>query len=309
MKPDVIEMTLEAVEEGEYTRQRSLHLHTYLQSSDHINENTVIFDADPVGSNYSRSYLEVEFEDISSLKRISEFLANHIAGGTNMRRTLDIPVKRGKSIIREGTGESYEKSGIDEITLDAEYDYIRFRGGPTPAPTIRSFERSKEGEPQDKKNATHLIEYFEEVSGEESADRTVSGLHDADLLEDCVRKYEQGDFAGAVRDGCIVLEERVNSISPSELNDLDGADLMKQAFSADSGPIRLAEDTGTQEGLMMLFAGTYQAIRNPIAHQSPEPNGDRFVDTIDEAQAKNILHLLDYLLLTLDRGFEDQESD
>jgi len=86
------------------------------------------------------------------------------------------------------------------------------------------------------------------------------------------RRFEDGHRADAVEAAFKEINTRVKrAVQEASGRELDGADLMRQAFS-DKNPVLLLADLTTesgrniQVGYMQIFAGAMQGIRNPAAH-------------------------------------------
>jgi uncharacterized protein (TIGR02391 family) len=81
--------------------------------------------------------------------------------------------------------------------------------------------------------------------------------------------FRDGHYRNAVLDGALALTNMVKE--KSRVQDRDGVDLMRHVFRP-AQPVlafnALADqsDRDEQEGLMQLFAGAVQALRNPRAH-------------------------------------------
>ena len=89
-------------------------------------------------------------------------------------------------------------------------------------------------------------------------------------LVDASRKmFADGHYATAVEKSFVCLNNKIKE--KSGLNDKDGADLMRMAFSAKSPVLALnsfqsQSDKNEQLGYMEIFAGVMIGIRNPRAH-------------------------------------------
>jgi len=97
-------------------------------------------------------------------------------------------------------------------------------------------------------------------------------------------------------------------LAPELLAEENGHDLITAALTPEQGPIELSSQNGEQEGLKRLFDGAYLSIRNPLSHRTVDSEGDQYLDNLDAMQARNALHLFDYLLTALDR-YHDASSE
>ena len=301
--PDSMETRLESVDKSsDWTTKVSLGLYAYLSESEYFDENTLVFDCNPEGSNYNRAYLEVSFANTQIIENVRDFIAYHLSNNTTIKRSLDVPVEDGHFVLSvAGSSERNESDNFDEITIRANNSRIEFGGPAAMTPYIYTYELAKEGEPQDDNNSTQILNFLEEVIGNDKASSGTVELNDNELISRCLPKYKRGEYSDAARLAGQILEERVKTVAPESVADLTGAKLMKQAFNPDEGPIQMADEAGEQEGIMFLYAGTYQAIRNPLSHRTPNPEKERYLDNLDQVQTRNILHLVDFLLMSLDQ--------
>ena len=88
------------------------------------------------------------------------------------------------------------------------------------------------------------------------------------------KRMKDGYFADAVEAACKTLNARVRDIVLDQTGEeLDGAGLMRKAFSPGNPIIRIASPVSksghdTQQGYMDIFAGVMSGIRNPKAHDN-----------------------------------------
>jgi uncharacterized protein (TIGR02391 family) len=92
------------------------------------------------------------------------------------------------------------------------------------------------------------------------------------VVEAAGHLFRQGHYDEAVERGFKKLASRVKKMT--KRRDVDGVELMNQAFSVDRPILRLNPlqnkfDRGEQVGWMNLFAGAMGALRNPVAHDTP----------------------------------------
>lgn len=120
-----------------------------------------------------------------------------------------------------------------------------------------------------------------------------SSVLDEELAERCLSEYESGHYQSAVRTAFTVLEERIRNRGEFPQG-VSGANLMLQAFNAEDGPLSFGETKGEQDGVMFLYRGAFQALRNPVSH--------RFVEEVDEDYARDSIHTVNLLLRLLDEN-------
>ena len=80
--------------------------------------------------------------------------------------------------------------------------------------------------------------------------------------------YASGHYSSAVHRAyeALIVAVRDKAGRP----DLDGRDLMFQAFNEQNPILHISDDPAIQEGYKFLFAGAIGAIRNPQAHTTEE---------------------------------------
>lgn len=111
------------------------------------------------------------------------------------------------------------------------------------------------------------------------------------------RRFDDGHFADAVESALKEVNKRVKDhVKAQTGNELDGADLMCNAFSLKRPVITLADlttETGKsiQQGYMQMFAGAMTGIRNPKAHENV---------IIDDGRAIHFLFVASLLMYKLD---------
>lgn len=308
MVSDRLEIHLESVnEKQDWEYETRLRIVAYLEENESFNENTLIFDCDPVGSNYNRTYLKAEFPNKEAIANIRRFLVHHLDQNDDIERSRQVPVVNAKRVNTSARGGRREDEDFDYIRLMADSERISFGPLSTMTPDIQFYEKSTVDGAQDRRNAERLLDFFSEITKSTSKKSDVS-LHDKELTERSLPLFEDGKYPEAARLAGQILEERVNESVPESLADRSGADLIRRAFSPEGGPLQLASNNGEQKGIMSLFVGAYQGIRNPLSHRTPDSDGEKYLDGLDQIQTRNILHLVDYLLTTLERRQEKPDD-
>ncbi len=102
----------------------------------------------------------------------------------------------------------------------------------------------------------------------------------ADVASDL---YRGGNFRNAVLDATIALTNLVKEKSREQ--DRDGVDLMRHVFSPRAPVLAFNDladvsDRDEQEGLMNLFVGAVQALRNPRAHDVQQDTAEYALECI-----------------------------
>lgn len=112
-------------------------------------------------------------------------------------------------------------------------------------------------------------------------------------------RFEHGYYADSVESALKDVNNRVKKHNKAQTGqELDGADLMHQAFSPKKPIIVLDDimtDTGRsiQLGYMEIFAGSMTGVRNPKAHANI---------VIDRQRAVHFLFLASLLMYKLDEA-------
>lgn len=112
-------------------------------------------------------------------------------------------------------------------------------------------------------------------------------------------RFASGHFADSVEAALKEVNVRVkNRVRVKTGKELDGSKLMNLAFSAEDPIIALADPSNQsgrdeQQGYMLIFAGSMQAVRNPKAHANVD---------IDERRAVHHLILASLLMYKLDEA-------
>jgi len=111
------------------------------------------------------------------------------------------------------------------------------------------------------------------------------------------KRIKDGFYADAVEAACKAINSRVRDIVLDQVGEeLDGASLMRKAFSPSNPIIRIANVVhksghDTQQGYMDIFAGVMTGIRNPKAHDN---------ETITKEDALRKLIMISLLMYKID---------
>jgi len=307
MIPERLEIRLESKNKSVDWRDRaSLRIQAYL-SSDAFPDNTLVLNGNPVGSNCEKTYLELHLPDRESFAEMRDFLAYHLKQEDNVNRSTTLALNDGTAQNVWAGSRSSKPNQIDELTLAADHERISFGTLAQMCPDIRFHEVETEDGPQDRRNAERLLTFLDELSPSTTADERALHLHDGELVDRCVPQYENGEYQEALRLAGQIMEERIRELAPASLAEENGHDLINAALTPENGSIELSSRNGEQEGLKQLFDGAYLSIRNPLSHRTVDTEEDRYLDELDAMQARNALHLFDYLLTALDRYHDPSE--
>jgi len=147
----------------------------------------------------------------------------------------------------------------------------------------------------DEKNLRCLLEKARETKAK-STGRDVPNvaLHPALAGSKVEKFFKTEDYEESVRVAFLRINNRVKKTTG--LN-LDGAALMRTAFSKNSPVIKLnelenQEEHDEQEGLMHIFEGSMLAFRNPQSHDDERK--------MSQKEARSVLELANYLMTLLD---------
>lgn len=292
MYQDEVETFLSSSEPaGDYNPEVTLEITAYLRGgASFIDDNTLTFRCDPIGSNYRSSYLQVTFEDWSKVVDIRNFLAESFSDDVISRRVKTIEVEDGVQSITPFNQAPNETEGLEEITIEVNGDRIEFQRSGTVLPYIYTYEEKVNSEPQDRDNAEKLLNFFDEIISlhpdfehEESdvENPEVGTLFDqhrveqllnqivtseSDLFQDyqkAVREFENGEYADSVRDLGRASEVLIEYLSEEEYDDEDISENMVG---------RLNKLDKTEAGVPAFIGKTISPLwwlRNQVSH----PNG------------------------------------
>jgi hypothetical protein len=102
-----------------------------------------------------------------------------------------------------------------------------------------------------------------------------------------------------IREAGVVLEDRLRHIAGASGASLHGVALVDAVLSADKGNLIFSEHSGEQQGILMLYRGAMQFIRNPPMHNLIEYQASR---------AQLLIRLVDSLLRLLAEA-DAQQAD
>lgn len=128
-------------------------------------------------------------------------------------------------------------------------------------------------------------------------DYDVWALIHPQITEVSRKRMSDGYYADAVEAACKTLNTRVREIVFNKTGEeLDGAGLMRKAFSPGNPIIRISDvehksGHDTQQGYMDLFAGVMTGIRNPKAHD---------IESITKEDALRKLIMISLLMYKID---------
>jgi uncharacterized protein (TIGR02391 family) len=113
-------------------------------------------------------------------------------------------------------------------------------------------------------------------------------IRDPELRRRCEKFLKaDGDHDQAVREACVVLEDRVRQASGATSSQI-GVSLMEYAFGGDPPRLRLASHAGEQGGAKEIYRGVTAFYRNGTAH--------RVRDDFDADEAGRVVAMVDHLL-------------
>jgi len=126
-------------------------------------------------------------------------------------------------------------------------------------------------------------------------------LHD-ELHSECLERLEIEDHRGVVQGAGTALEGLLEQVAPDDTVSgcSSASDLATQAFREAGSEFRWGYDGGEQEGLMFLYTGAFQALRNPASHRRVASERNRYLDDMDERDALDILCFFNFLMRRLE---------
>ena len=122
---------------------------------------------------------------------------------------------------------------------------------------------------------------------------------DEELQRRAVSEFESCHFQSSVRTAFTVLEERVRELGEYSETEY-GASLIQNAFHPSDGKLAFGESSGERDGVMFLYRGAFQALRNPASH--------RFIESVDEDYARDAILTVNLLLRLLEENNSSQPS-
>lgn len=277
MKQDSVEIDLTSKENrSRYDYTLSTTVTAFLEGDRLIEEKTLIFDTDPIGNNYRRTYLEATFADWSTIAEIRDFLAHHFADMEGKTRSMTVPVEDGSFSLVPFDGEGRESEDFDEIRIRAAENRVEFGGLATMEPHIHTYEVMEDGEPQDQNNAEKLLDLLDEVLGQNqvipSASRDggvndhLTSLDDADQMsqnyEKALREFKDEEYDDAARDIGRASKALIKQLC-TEIYDEDD--------QPDSMGARLNKLNSTEDGVPSFIGKAIAPawwIRNQAEHNS-----------------------------------------
>ena len=75
---------------------------------------------------------------------------------------------------------------------------------------------------------------------------------------------------------------------------------MTESFTPDGGPLSFGETSSEQQGVMFLYRGAMQSLRNPASH--------RFIEEVDEDYARDVIHTVNLLLRLMETNTSSNAS-
>lgn len=202
---------------------------------------------------------------------------------------------------RNPVGDSGTEEDFEGLTFVVGRKYLCFQlsaSGGDRGIDIPAAEEILRGASQDVSNLTLAKKTFNDFFAIELSDAddfadVDSSVLDNELESRCLSEYESAHYQSAVRTAFTVLEERIRNKGEFPQR-MAGAELALQAFNSDDGALSFGETEGEQDGVMFLYRGAFQALRNPVSH--------RFVEDIDEEYARDAIHTVNLLLRLLEEN-------
>jgi uncharacterized protein (TIGR02391 family) len=150
---------------------------------------------------------------------------------------------------------------------------------------------------QDRQAAAHLAAQIAEFLRPPVQAPARKGQHQR-VVDAASSHYASGHYSSAVHRAyeALIVAVRDKAGRP----DLDGRDLMFQAFNEQNPILHISDDPAIQEGYKFLFAGAIGAIRNPQAHTTEE--------SLSQEEAIEMLTVCTHLFRVLESSTQVQCS-
>lgn len=255
----------------------------------------------PVSEEYeSQSHIaRFELTQWSKIDAVLELVEHHIERGQSLTRSVILDVNSVEIIQFENEENADQEihPDITEVTFTLHDSLMNIYVKDDVEIFMPFDERFHYDEPAT--SLEHLVKFrdaMKEILVEFEPELGTLELVDTELSARCVSKFERGEYVAATSTGLKILEERVKESAGEDLSDLYGRDLMMQAFNPEIGPLAFGENENEEQGVMFLYAGAIQALRNPLHHRTPKADGHRHLDRFDKNDARNILQFVDFLI-------------
>ncbi len=137
-----------------------------------------------------------------------------------------------------------------------------------------------------------LNDYIDSIEGEKVGSYPFKKeFFDGEIVERVKSDFKSEDFQDALKNACLVLESRIREEGNFETSDT-GKPMAEKAFSANNGSLSFGETDEEKRGVMNLYKGVFQAVRNPSNH--------RFLDDFGRKETYNLICYIDQLLKWID---------
>jgi uncharacterized protein (TIGR02391 family) len=137
----------------------------------------------------------------------------------------------------------------------------------------------------------------ESIDSEQGQLRLPSEIFDEELIARCSQQFNQENYQSAVQNAFIALEERIREQGGFSY-DINGVELVTEAFKPDGGPLSFGEINSEQQGIMQQYRSAFMAFRNPSSH--------RFLEDLDKVQTYHLLCYANMLIQMIKENTESQ---
>ncbi|MFC5971053.1 TIGR02391 family protein [Halomarina salina] len=270
----------------------------------------------------NRKVLHITTDDVDWFREAEEVLSRALGdeSGTTFSRRIS-PLE---GTFKESDDEDLdEETEFEEIEMTVNRDGFHIDcysdGSIIGSAYIPRSPKNVDGEYEDNShlealhfNISQLIDSFEQGGDDEEVEidteMSLAGL-DEELQSRCLPAYRSNQYSDAAKTAVQIVEERISGLEISELDGKYGKDLMMAAFTEDDGPLSLGENRNEKQGVMFMFAGGYQAIRNPLSHRQQDSDQTRHMDQIDQRMAHDVIAYSNLLLNLLESAVRRRESE
>lgn len=135
------------------------------------------------------------------------------------------------------------------------------------------------------------------------------------LPPECFDRLDRGDHKGVVQRAGETLETYLDEQLPTEIAEATkpGSQQARRAFNDNDEGFLWGYVPAEQGGIQSLYAGAFQAFRNPTSHDRGNPSRNRYLDDIDKRDAIDALCFFNFLMRKLEiygqRELERDESE
>lgn len=134
-----------------------------------------------------------------------------------------------------------------------------------------------------------------------------SGPLHRDLQDNCLGLYFEGSGTRAASVAGQTLDQRIRELADPPPGK-STRNLVGELFDNDPPRIEFSTYSSENQGVQFLIQGALMALRNPLTHREPSPDGERFLDSFTQRYARDILYFYDLLFLLFENELNINEE-